>query len=238
LRLFPETIIAKHQCRSSSSDPALRGRQSAVTGNEEIVAAGKNSLNTEQWRRLSDAASFAFPIHADQVRKGTTIPYVAHLMSVAALVLEHGGDEEQAIAGLLHDAIEDCGVEHETAIEERFGARVARIVRASTDAETFPKPPWKERKEAYIAHLEHNDSDAVLVSCADKVHNARAICADLRTHGLAVFDRFKDGQKGTLWYCATLADSFSGLLPSALANEFADRVAEMRHLVERKLAEI
>jgi (p)ppGpp synthase/HD superfamily hydrolase len=155
-------------------------------------------LNTERWRRLSDATSFAFTIHADQVRKETTIPYVAHLMSVAAIVLEHGGNEEQAIAGLLHDAVEDCGVEQEPPIVERFGTRVAHIVRARTDAETFPKPPSMERKEAYIAPLEHTDSDALLVSCADKVHNARAICADLRTHRLAVFDRFNGGQEGTL----------------------------------------
>src|SRR6202790_4352965 len=160
-------------------------------------------------RVLPAAPPYAFALHASQRRKGTTIPYISHLMSVAALVLEHGGDEEQAIAGLLHDAIEDVGAEQEAVIAGRFGPRVARIVRACTDADTLPKPPWRARKEAYIAHLEHADRDALLVSCADKLHNARAIVGDLRTHGLAVFDRFTGGRAGTIWYYASLAKVFA-----------------------------
>ncbi|MDI3309273.1 MAG: HD domain-containing protein, partial [Acetobacteraceae bacterium] len=131
------------------------------------------------WRRLSEAASFALSIHAEQKRKGTDLPYISHLLSVAGLVLEHGGDEEQAMAGLLHDAIEDCGAEHEAAIRDRFGERVARIVRACTDADTKPKPPWRVRKQAYLRHLEQADTDVLLVSCCDKLHNARAILSDL-----------------------------------------------------------
>jgi (p)ppGpp synthase/HD superfamily hydrolase len=183
------------------------------------------------WTRLSEAAGFAFALHANQKRKGSGIPYIAHLMSVAALVLEHGGDEEQAIAGLLHDAIEDVGAEQEAVIAERFGPRVAQIVRACTDADTLPKPPWRARKEAYIAHLEHADHDALLVSCADKLHNARAIVADLRTHGLAVFDRFTGGLAGTIWYHATLAEVFSRRLPSPLSAELARAVGDMQRLV-------
>lgn len=184
-----------------------------------------------RWERLADAAALAFTLHAEQLRKGTEIPYVAHLMSVAALVLEHGGDEEQAIAGLLHDAIEDVGAEQEAVIAERFGPRVARIVRSCTDADTFPKPPWQTRKEAYIAHLAHADRDALLVSAADKLHNARAIVSDLRILGPTMFGRFSGGQDGTLWYYAALADAFCRLLPGALAGELAETVREMQRLV-------
>src|ERR1700730_4621786 len=171
---------------------------------------------TDRWARLSEAAVFAIALHAHQERKGSGIPYIAHLMSVAALVLEHGGDEEQAIAGLLHDAIEDVGAEQEAVIAERFGPRVAGIVRACTDADIRPKPPWRARKEAYIAHLEHADRDTLLVSCADKLHNARAIVGDLRTHGLAVLERFAEG--------------FARRMPSPLSVEFGLAVGDMQRL--------
>jgi (p)ppGpp synthase/HD superfamily hydrolase len=188
------------------------------------------SLPSPGWNRLADAAAFAFDLHAEQVRKGTDIPYLAHLMSVAALVLEHGGDEEQAIAGLLHDAIEDQGAEHEAAIAERFGPRVARIVRACTDADTLPKPPWRARKEAYIAHLEQAEPDELLVSAADKLHNARAIVTDLRTIGPTAFDRFVGRKDGTLWYYRSLAEAFERLAPGALAGELTHTVDEMERL--------
>ena len=178
--------------------------------------------------RLAEAAELAFRLHAGQRRKGTSIPYIAHLMAVAALVLEHGGDEDQAIAALLHDAIEDCGPEHEAVIAARFGPRVAGIVRACTDAEVLPKPPWRARKEAYIAHLDHAPREALLVSACDKLHNARAILADLRAEGPSVFDRFRGGREGTLWYYATLAERFAVLLPGRLARELAAEVAALR----------
>ena len=185
------------------------------------------SNTPDRWAALSSATDYALRIHADQQRKGTEIPYISHILGVASLVLEHGGDEEQAIAGLLHDAIEDCGAEQETIIAERFGPRVAAIVRACTDADTFPKPPWRARKEAYLAHLAHESADALLVSCCDKLHNARAIVTDLNTHGNAVFGRFKGGQEGTLWYYAVLSDAFSRLLPGPLARDLADAVRQM-----------
>lgn len=182
------------------------------------------------WSALADAAALAFRLHADQRRKGTAIPYLSHLMAVSALVLEHGGDEEQAVAALLHDAIEDCGAEHEATIAERFGPRVAAIVRACTDAEVFPKPPWRARKEAYLAHLEHAGPDALLVSACDKLHNARAIVEDLREHGPAMMSRFNAGLDGTLWYYRALADAFARLLPGRLAGELSRAVDEMERL--------
>ena len=113
-------------------------------------------------------------------------------------------------------------------IAERFGPRVARIVRACTDADTQPKPPWKARKEAYVLHLETEGPDTLLVSCCDKLHNARAILTDLRTHGDALFDRFKGGREGTLWYYRSLADAFLRLLPGPLSRDLADTVAQMQ----------
>lgn len=186
-----------------------------------------NSIE-QKWERLAKAVTYALNIHAAQTRKGAETPYIGHLLGVASLVLEHGGDEEQAMAGALHDAIEDCGVEQETIIAARFGGRVAAIVRGCTDADTTPKPPWRARKEAYIAHLEEASEDVLLVSCADKLYNARAIFTDLQTHGLAVFDRFTAGQKGTLWYYATLATVFSRRLPGALSRELTETVGRIQ----------
>ncbi|MBS7790090.1 HD domain-containing protein [Roseococcus sp. SDR] len=185
---------------------------------------------TGQWDALAEAAALAFRLHADQRRKGTSIPYLAHLMAVSALVLEHGGDQDQAVAALLHDAIEDCGAEHEATIAERFGPRVAGIVRACTDAEVIPKPPWRARKEAYLAHLDHTGADALLVSACDKLHNARAIVEDLREHGPAMMSRFNAGRDGTLWYYRSLADAFTRLLPGRLAGELSRAVDEMERL--------
>jgi GTP pyrophosphokinase len=193
----------------------------------------ENASIEQKWARLAEAVTLALDIHAAQVRKGAETPYIGHLLGVASLVLEHGGDEEQAIGGMLHDAIEDCGVEQEAVIATRFGARVAAIVRGCTDADTIPKPPWQARKEAYIAHLEQASPDILLVSCADKLYNARAILTDLRTHGLAVFDRFTAGQDGTLWYYGALSDQFRRLLPGALSRELEETVQRIKERARR-----
>ena len=186
--------------------------------------------NPTRWKRLIDATSFAINIHAEQIRKGADTPYISHLLGVASLVLEHGADEDQAIAALLHDAVEDQGAHQEPVIRQRFGDRVADIVLGCTDADTLPKLPWRSRKETYIAHLEHAGPDVLLVSSADKLHNARAICTDLRTHGLAVFDRFTGGRDGTLWYYRTLSEAFTRLSPGPLAAELAETVVMMAEL--------
>lgn len=188
---------------------------------------GKNRVDHQ---RLAEAFNFAATAHARQVRKGTTIPYVSHLMSVSALVLEHGGDEDQAIAGLLHDVIEDCGAGYEPAIRERFGERVARIVRACTDADTQPKPPWQDRKEGYLRYLQREDTEVLLVSACDKLHNARAIVSDQYAIGLAVFERFSASRQQVLWYYQSLADIYQAKLPGPLAEEVARTVGVMRDL--------
>jgi GTP pyrophosphokinase len=142
--------------------------------------------------RFSGALVFAAELHQDRVRKGTDVPYVAHLLSVAALVIEDGGDEDEAIAALLHDAVEDRGGRPTLeAIRSGFGERVATIVEACSDAEVTPKPPWRERKERYVQHLECAGASVLRVSVADKVHNARAILQDYRAVGEELWSRFK-----------------------------------------------
>lgn len=159
--------------------------------------------------RFSQAFAYAAELHREQRRKGTEIPYMAHLMSVSALVLEHGGDEDQAIAGLLHDAVEDQGgIPVLEEIRKRFGERVADMVDACTDAYEQPKPPWKERKEAYLAHLAEAGPEARLVSCCDKLHNARSLLVDYRQRGDALWELFKGGREGTLWYYQSLVAAF------------------------------
>ena len=194
----------------------------------EPIIAG----HSRRWERLAEAASLALALHAEQRRKGTEVPYVAHLLSVAALVLEFGGDEEQAIAGLLHDVIEDVGARHEAVIASRFGARVAAIVRGCTDTDTNPKPPWRARKEAYLHHLERAGPYVLLVSGCDKLHNARAIVSDLRAIGAALFARFNGGKAGTLWYYAAITEVIGRRLPGALAADLAETVGHMQRLAD------
>ena len=180
--------------------------------------------------RLQDAIAYALQAHAGQVRKGTAIPYASHLLAVCAIVQEHGGDEDLACAAMLHDTIEDCGAAHGPIIEARFGPRVVAAVRACSDTDVQPKPPWQARKEAYLAHLEHADPDTLLVSCADKLHNARAVAADLRTHGPAMLARFNAPAGGTAWYYGALAQVFTRRLPGPLAREMALAADEVARL--------
>lgn len=173
----------------------------------------------------------AVQLHATQVRKGTTIPYAAHLLGVASIALEHGADEDEAIAALLHDAVEDQGGQPVLdRIREQFGDRVADIVHGCTDADATPKPPWRERKEAYIAHIAHAPQSTRLVSASDKLHNARAILLDYRTHGEALWDRFRGGRAGTLWYYRSLVEAFRAQGSTPLVDELARTVAEIERL--------
>lgn len=186
--------------------------------------------NDASFPRLQDAIGYALTAHAGQVRKETTIPYASHLLAVCAIVQEQGGDEDLACAAVLHDTIEDCGAAHGPAIEARFGPRVAGIVQACSDTDVQPKPPWRARKEAYLAHLEAANPDALLVSCADKLHNARAIVSDLRTHGPAMLGRFNAPSGGTSWYYQALAEVFARRLPSPLARELRLATEELVRL--------
>jgi (p)ppGpp synthase/HD superfamily hydrolase len=177
--------------------------------------------------RFDDALRYAHELHAAQTRKGTPIPYISHLMSVSALVIEHGGDEDQAIAALLHDGPEDQGgMETLAEIRRLFGEKVAGIVADCTDAWTEPKPEWRSRKEAYLANLPKKSKDSLLVSLADKTHNAEAILFDYRVLGDALWPRFTGGAVGTRWCYAELADIFGRSLPGRLSDRLSRATAE------------
>ena len=192
-------------------------------------------------QRFVEALQYAITAHAAQVRKGTDVTYVSHLLGVASLVLEHGGSEDEAIAGLLHDTIEDCGEGHEAPIRVRFGPRVAEIVLGLTDSTEEQKArfdsaaekraDWERRKKAYLEKLAHHDDRVLLVSCCDKLHNARAIVTDVHAHGLSVFQRFTAGAEGTLWYYADLAKIFEQRKIGP-APELIRTVREMARLAE------
>jgi (p)ppGpp synthase/HD superfamily hydrolase len=184
--------------------------------------------------RFEEALVFAAQLHREQTRKGTTIPYIAHLLGVASIVLEYGGDEDEAIAALLHDAIEDQGgASTREEIRRRFGETVVAIVNGCTDAEVIPKPPWRARKEDYIAHMAHASPSVRLVSAADKLHNARAILADYRVLGEALWPRFNGGKAGTLWYYRSLVSAFRARGMTSLVEELDRVVSEIEHLAAR-----
>ncbi len=182
--------------------------------------------------RFDEALTFASRLHAPQVRKGTTIPYISHLLAVAGLALENGASEDESIAALLHDAAEDQGrASTREEIRRRFGDAVVKIVEGCTDADVIPKPPWRERKEKYIAHIRQASPSVRLVSAADKLHNARAILADYRELGEALWDRFNGGEEGTLWYYRSLVEVFhqaGGPMP--LVEELDRVVSELERL--------
>lgn len=192
--------------------------------------------------RFAEALQYAIDAHDVQVRKGTDTTYVAHLLGVASLVLEHGGSEDEAIAGLLHDTIEDCGWHHEAIVRERFGGRVADIVVGLTDGKKEEKDAvnqtpaakradWDRRKREYLAKLAHHDDGVLLVSCCDKLYNARAIVTDVRASGLRVFQRFTAGRRGTLWYYKKLARIFE-TRRARPASELIRTVREMARVAE------
>ncbi len=163
-------------------------------------------------QRLAQALALALRAHEGQVRKGTRIPYIAHPLGVVSIALDLGATEDQAIAALLHDVLEDGGPQYEPLIQAQFGDEVLALVRACTDGipdGVGEKAEWGERKRAYLAHLAQAPAEVLLVSGSDKLHNARAIVSDLISTGPEVFKRFKAGREGTLWYYRAMADLFT-----------------------------
>lgn len=187
--------------------------------------------------RFEDALVFATRLHAEQTRKGTRIPYIAHLLAVASIVLEYGGNEDEAIAALLHDAVEDQGgPQVRETILERYGEAVVAIVDGCTDTDVFPKPPWRARKEAYIAHLREASSPVRLVATADKLHNARALLADYRQAGESLWSRFHGGKDGTLWYYRSVVNTLQEVEPTPLVEELARIVSALEELTRDRSA--
>ena len=185
--------------------------------------------------RFDRALVLATEHHRRQLRKGTTIPYVSHLLGVTSLVLEMGGSETEAIGALLHDAVEDGGgramLER---IRDEFGEDAARIVEANSDSESEPKPPWGRRKTEYLEAIAHKQPDELRVSLADKLHNARAILLDYRTYGDGLWDRFKTGEGASIrWYYRSLYEAFS-----ARRDALGQRAAPALEELGRTVAEI
>ena len=184
--------------------------------------------------KFEEALVYATRVHGGQLRKKTQIPYIGHLLGVTAIAMEYGANETEAIAALLHDAVEDCGgPERQREIEEKFGKEVGEIVAGCTDSDQTPKPPWRERKEKYIAHLKTASASTRLVSASDKLHNTRAIVHNLREDGEEVWDRFKAGKEGALWYYRSLVTAFREHGDSPLIDELDRVVTEMERLAAR-----
>lgn len=186
--------------------------------------------------RFRNALTYAATVHNGQCRKGTTIPYISHLLAVCALILENGGDEDEAIAGLLHDTLEDHpeSVTRES-LQERFGRRVTEIVEGCTDTPPSygggAKPPWRDRKMHYVEHLRREGSSFARVSLADKLHNARAILADYRRLGDELWTRFNARKDEQLWYFRELVGAFQEAgAPLPMVKEFDEVVTELERL--------
>jgi GTP pyrophosphokinase len=178
--------------------------------------------------RFESALAFASSQHLGQERKGSGAPYVTHVIGVASLVGEYGGDEDQAIAALCHDLMEDCGVTRGE-LAARYGDRVARIVEACSDATTKPKPPWRERKERHLAHTRGAPADVKLVAAADKLHNAQTIVRDLRrpSVGEVVWSRFTAGREPMIWYLGAMTDALADGWEHEILGELRATVAEL-----------
>jgi (p)ppGpp synthase/HD superfamily hydrolase len=183
--------------------------------------------------RFIDALAYAAEKHNDQTRKGGDIPYFGHLLSVAGLVIEADGDETQAIAALLHDAAEDQGGEATLAeIRTKFGQDVATIVDECSDTFETPKPPWRERKARYIAHLDEASKKTILISLADKLDNARAILRDFRAHGPELWTRFSVHDPAQhLWHYRSLLDVYRRRSDSWMVAELERVLLELERLI-------
>lgn len=178
--------------------------------------------------RFDDALLLACDLHRTQRRKDHNTPYISHLLAVSGLVLENGGDENLAIAALLHDAVEDQGgLKTEALIRRSFGDYIADIVLECSDQTSGKDGPWWPRKEAYLASVPRKSKGALIVTTCDKIHNTSTILADLKHQGLSVFDRFSTGQDGTMWYYRSLADCLMDHAPKRLARQLDDLVSQI-----------
>ena len=185
--------------------------------------------------RLVQALEFALDAHGDQKRKGKDVPYVSHLLQVAGFVMEYGGDVELAVAALLHDVIEDCPGTKIEDIEERFGARVAKVVHDCTDLMEDDTPDqkseWRVRKERYLLHMKQAEFDTQLVAVCDKLHNISNVLSDLRAHGIATFDKFSAGAQDQVWYYDSIRLAVNESVPPALLAEYELHVTKLKEYV-------
>ncbi|MGD2157487.1 MAG: HD domain-containing protein [Anaerolineales bacterium] len=188
----------------------------------------KGSPTSTLGDRFESALLFALRLHSNQTRKGTSVPYISHLMSVSSLVLESGGSEDEAIAALLHDSVEDQGgIATLEKIRLKFGNRIAEIVDGCTDSYTIPKSPWKSRKKAYLEKLDRASVEVHRVSLADKLHNARSLLRDLRIFGEPVWNKFSGGKTGTLWYYHELIKTYKKIGSNWMIDELENVVKQI-----------
>lgn len=212
--------------RVSPAPPVVRLGPMAIYRWRESISGPRRT------DRFAEAVALASRLHRAQFRKATRLPYVGHLLGVASIVLDYGGSEDEAIAALLHDAVEDQGGEPTSElIRQYFGQEVYIIVKGCTDATVIPKPPWRARKEAYIEHVRQAPHSVKLVSAADKLHNARSILADLELVGAELWERFGGGKDGTLWYYRALVEAFR-------IGESATSVTRLVDELDRSVREI
>ena len=185
--------------------------------------------------RFRYAFEYAAALHAADLRKGAKAPYLSHLLEVCAIVLRYGGNEDAAIAALLHDAAEDHGGQPRLVdIQRNFGKTVTSIVEECTDSTTRPKQPWELRKRNYVKHIPGASRGGLLVSAADKLSNVRAILADHYVVGDEVYKRFKRPKRRTLWYYNALSKAFMAHLGGDLAKELRRTVAELNRVSKYK----
>ena len=188
--------------------------------------------------RFVEALDFARMAHGEQCRKGGPVTYVSHLLAVSALTLDAGGDEDLAIAALLHDVVEDTSVEL-SEIAERFGDRVAKVVEGCSDYmgdDPDNKPPWEDRKRAYVEHLEHVDEDTLTVSLADKQHNAWTLANGADAEGVDFWDRFTATPQQALWYYGAVLEVFERRPPEGRTSQLSQAVAAMAEVQKRQFA--
>ena len=178
--------------------------------------------------RFDEAIALAVDAFRPILRKQTGIPYVTHLMQVCVTVGEFGGDEDQMIAALLHDYLEDVEGSKAEDLEQQFGPRVAQMVVALSDTLVHPKPPWRGRKEKYLAELRHKSDAIRLISAADKLHNCLSILRDHRAVGDEVFERFTGKKDGTLWYYREVVNSLAEGWSHPLLDELREAVAKLQ----------
>jgi (p)ppGpp synthase/HD superfamily hydrolase len=191
--------------------------------------------------RFDAALALAHRVHRRQKRKGTSIPYIAHVLGVTALVLEHGGNEDEAIAAVLHDVLEDvaefgAGLTVDALsreIEARFGSTALRLVEYMTDTVAHPKPNWPERKALHLRALSQAPPSALLIAAADKLHNVRSLIRDYRSAGEALWERFNPeaGRDRTIAYYRAALELFKARLPGALTDDLEREVIALEELV-------
>jgi len=194
---------------------------------------------------FENALAYAARLHAGQMRKGSDTPYISHLLAVTAIALDHGATENEAIAALLHDAVEDQGGQETLEeIRRQFGNQVAEIVAACSDTDELPKPPWRERKEAFVERLRTEPYSVRLVVAADKLHNVRDVLRNFRIHGDDLWLHFKGGRDGTIWYYGAVVDALNQAATSdekqlnALIQEISDSLSMLKQAVAERALQL